>query len=232
MARFELRADESGRRRCDGCGAKGLTPNSDAMALYPQSFIDDLKHHADIIVVIQDYVSLKKARAPTTWVFAHFTARRRRPSASTGTRGLLLLLRLRRGRRRHQVSRAARESRIPDAVKQLAQRFGMTIPEQNKVTNRRRVPPKKALLKVHEVALAWFREQLLSPAGTRIRRQIAERGIADATAEAMGLGFAPPSRTAMKEALSKQGFGGSVTSCWPPRSRGGGAERGPVPCPD
>ena len=30
------------------------------MALYPANFIDDLKHQADIVVVIQDYVSLKK----------------------------------------------------------------------------------------------------------------------------------------------------------------------------
>ena len=33
------------------------------MPLYPQTFIDDLKHHADIVVVIQDYVSLKKTGA-------------------------------------------------------------------------------------------------------------------------------------------------------------------------
>ena len=33
------------------------------MALFPQRFIDDLKQQADIVVVIQDYVSLKKAGA-------------------------------------------------------------------------------------------------------------------------------------------------------------------------
>ena len=30
---------------------------------FPQQFIDDLKHHADIVVVVQDYVSLKKTGA-------------------------------------------------------------------------------------------------------------------------------------------------------------------------
>ena len=30
------------------------------MALFPATFVDDLKQHADIVVVIQDYVSLKK----------------------------------------------------------------------------------------------------------------------------------------------------------------------------
>jgi hypothetical protein len=31
--------------------------------LFPQQFIEDLKHHADIVVVIGDYVSLKKSGA-------------------------------------------------------------------------------------------------------------------------------------------------------------------------
>ena len=30
------------------------------MPLYPQQFIEDLKHHADIVAVIQDYVTLRK----------------------------------------------------------------------------------------------------------------------------------------------------------------------------
>ena len=33
------------------------------MALFPQQFIEDLKRQADIVVVIQDYVSLKKTGA-------------------------------------------------------------------------------------------------------------------------------------------------------------------------
>jgi DNA primase len=33
------------------------------LPLFPQQFVDDLKHHADIVVVIGDYVSLKKSGA-------------------------------------------------------------------------------------------------------------------------------------------------------------------------
>ena len=32
---------------------------------YSPKFIDDMKHHADIVVVIQDYVSLKRRAKPT-----------------------------------------------------------------------------------------------------------------------------------------------------------------------
>ena len=94
-----------------------------------------------------------------------------------------------------------------DAVKQLAQRFGIPVPELEQSDEQKAgAAERESLLKIHEVAAAWFRTQLLSPAVARIQRQIAGRGISDATSEAMGLGFAPPGRTALKEALLGQGF--------------------------
>jgi DNA primase len=65
---------------------------------------------------------------------------------------------------------------------------------------------RETLLRVHESAAAWFREQLLAPPGARIRRLVAGRGVSDATSTAMGLGWAPPSREGLKQALLKQGF--------------------------
>ena len=55
-------------------------------------------------------------------------------------------------------------------MRQLAQRFGIPIPELEESDERARAPPEReTLLKIHEVAAAWFREQLASPAGARIR---------------------------------------------------------------
>jgi DNA primase len=65
---------------------------------------------------------------------------------------------------------------------------------------------REALLKVHEAAAAFFRQQLASSAGTRVRRQIADRGISEATREALGLGYAPNARDLLKNALLEQGF--------------------------
>ena len=92
-------------------------------------------------------------------------------------------------------------------MKQLAQRFGVTVPELEQSDEQRaNAAEREALLKVHEAAAAWFREQLASPAGARVRQQIAGAGISDATATALGLGFAPPARDGLKQALLKQGF--------------------------
>jgi DNA primase len=176
------------------------------MALYPQSFIDDLKHHADIVVVIQDYVSLKKAGANYMGLCPFHGEKT--PSFSVNRdKAFFYCYGCGVGGDVIKFLELHEKLGFQDAVKQLAQRFGMTIPEQEQSDEQKAsAAEREALLKVHEVAAAWFRDQLLSPAGTRIRRQIAERGITDATADAMGLGFAPPSRTAMKEALLKQGL--------------------------
>jgi DNA primase len=65
---------------------------------------------------------------------------------------------------------------------------------------------RETLLKIHEAAAAWFRQQLASNAGTRIRRQIEGRGVSEATSTALGLGYAPPSRDSLNSALLQQGF--------------------------
>jgi DNA primase len=176
------------------------------MALYPQTFIDDLKHHADIVVVIQDYVSLRKAGANYMGLCPFHGEKT--PSFSVN-RDKAFFYCYGCGAGGDVIKFLELHERVgfQDAVKQLAQRFGMTIPEQEQSDEQKAsATEREALLKVHDVAAAWFRQQLLSSAGIRIRRQIAERGITDETGEAMGLGFAPPSRTAMKEALLKHGF--------------------------
>jgi DNA primase len=99
------------------------------------------------------------------------------------------------------------KSGFQDVVKQLAQRFGMTLPElEQNDEQRASAAEREGLLKVHEAATAWFRQQLASPAGSRIRQHIAARGVSDATGEALGLGFAPPGRNALAQALISQGY--------------------------
>jgi DNA primase len=92
-------------------------------------------------------------------------------------------------------------------VKLLAQRFGVPLPEMEQDDEQRaNAAERETLLKIHEAAAAWFRQQLASNAGTRIRRQIENRGVNEATSAALGLGYAPTSRDALKSALLQQGF--------------------------
>jgi DNA primase len=98
---------------------------------------------------------------------------------------------------------------FPEAVKMLAQKVGLALPELSEGGDedaRRDASLREALLKIHEMASAYFREQLAGAAGARARQQLRERDITPRTIEQLGLGFAPHTRDGLKSLLLKQGF--------------------------
>jgi len=176
------------------------------MGLFPQQFIDDLKHHADIVVVIQDYVSLKKTGA-TYKGLCPFHGEKTPSFHVTRDKGFFHCFGCNVGGDVFKFLELHEKIGFADAVKLLAQRFGMSLPEMEQTDDQRaNSAERETLLKVHESAAAWFQQQLASNAGARVRRQIADRGVTDDTRQAMGLGFAPPGREGLKAALIKEGF--------------------------
>jgi DNA primase len=96
---------------------------------------------------------------------------------------------------------------FPEAVRQLAARAGLQVPEtedakQDLVNQRER----ETLLKIHEVAAAWFVEQLAAPPGAVARRQIEDRAVKSDTVKVLGIGYAPAMRQGITERLQKEGF--------------------------
>ena len=176
------------------------------MALYPAQFIDDLKQHADIVVVIQDYVSLKKSGTKYKGLCPFHSEKT--PSFTVDRdKGFFHCFGCSAGGDVLKFLELHEKIGFVDAVKQLAQRFGLTLPELEESDEQRAsAGERETLLKVHEAAAAWFRAQLLSSGAARIRTYIADRGITDPTSEAQGLGYAPPSRDGLSQALVKQGF--------------------------
>jgi DNA primase len=174
------------------------------MGLFPQPFIDDLKQHADIVVVIQDYVSLKKTGA-TFKGLCPFHGEKTPSFHVNRDKGFFHCFGCGAGGDVFKFLELRENVAFPDAVRMLAQRFGLTLPELEQSDEQRtNTAERESLLKVHDAAATWFRQQLSSPAGARIRTQIVDRGVTDATSEVLGLGFAP--RDGLKEALLGQGF--------------------------
>ena len=98
------------------------------MALFPQTFIDDLKLHADIVVVIQDYVSLKKVGAKYKGLCPFHGEKT--PSFNVDRdKGFFHCFGCQVGGDVIKFVELHERIDFPDAVKQLAQRFGMTLPE-------------------------------------------------------------------------------------------------------
>ena len=76
---------------------------------------------------------------------------------------------------------------FPEAVRSVAERFGLPVPEDAAG----RGPASEPLVTVCEAAAAFFRGALRGPQGARCGAYLAERGIRPETVERFGLGYAP-----------------------------------------
>ena len=175
------------------------------MALIPQTFIDDLRSRADLVQVVQDYVPLKKAGA--TWKGLCPFHGEKTPSFQVNPdKGFFYCFGCQVGGDVFKFVELQEKVGFQDAVRLVARRFGMTVPEAGGGEETDSVE-RETLLKIHEAAAAWFQQQLASAAGTRARQQLASRGISRETVARLGLGYAPPSRDALKADLLRQGYG-------------------------
>jgi DNA primase len=174
---------------------------------FPQPFIDEVRAAADIVTVVSDYVTLRKAGASFKGLCpfhgeksASFTVHRDRGFFHCFGCGV--------GGDVFKFIELQEKVGFSDAVRQLAQRFGVPIPDlEESDEGRESAAEREALLRAHEVAAAYFREQLESPAGERIRDYLAgERGLTQETITTLGIGYSPASRDGLRQRLLKAGL--------------------------
>lgn len=177
------------------------------MGLIPQRFIDDLKLQANILQIVQEYVPLK--RAGTTFKGLCPFHSEKTPSFHVNPeKGFFHCFGCHTGGDVFKFLELHEKIGFQEAVRMLAQKYGMTLPEQSEAGagDGAHSAMREDLLKAHEAAGAWFRKQLSGPAGERARQQLHDRGITEQTVERLGLGYAPPSRHALRTHLLELGF--------------------------
>ena len=140
------------------------------MALFPPSFIEDLKSHADIVQVVQERVALRRSGA--TWKgLCPFHGEKTPSFHVNGDKGFFHCFGCGVSGDVFEFVKLYDKITFPEAVRQLAARAGVTVPEpedgdQDPESQRDR----ETLLKAHEVAATWFREQLAGAQGAAARR--------------------------------------------------------------
>ena len=90
-----------------------------------------------------------------------------------------------------------------EAVKALADRAGMRMPEDTDDTAAR---TKKRTLEANRAAARYFFDTLNSEEGKQARAYLRGRGLSDATIKRFGLGYAPAGWNGLRDALQAQGF--------------------------
>ena len=181
------------------------------MALFPQQFIDDLRLQANIVQIIQEYVPLKRA-GRTYKGLCPFHGEKTPSFHVDADKGFFHCFGCHVGGDVFKFLELHEKVAFPDAVRMLAQKLGVSLPdmESGDENAKRDAALRESLLKAHEIAAAFYREQLAAPIGGRARQQLKDRAVSSKTIDQLGLGFAPPARDALKARLLKEGFTQSV----------------------
>ena len=176
------------------------------MTQFSRTFLDDLRLHADIVAVVGDVVSLKKAGA--TWKGLCPFHNEKTPSFHVNReKAFFHCFGCNTGGDVIKFVELHEKVAFPDAVRMLAGRFGVAVPDEaGEREAGTSAAEREALLKVHEEAAAWFQQQLAGPAGARMRGQLEARGIRPDTAALLGLGCAPSTREGLKTYLLDRKF--------------------------
>jgi DNA primase len=176
------------------------------MGRFPQRFIDDLRLQANILQVVQEFVPLRRAGAKYKGL-CPFHAEKTPSFQVDPEKGFFYCFGCHAGGDVFKFLELHEKLDFPEAVRLLAQKVGLAVPEtEDSEEGRLNSVLRETLLKAHEAAAAYFREQLAAPAGARAREELAARGLSPATIERLGLGYAPDTRHGLRERLTAQGF--------------------------
>ena len=92
----------------------------------------------------------------------------------------------------------------PDAVRFLAKRAGMDVPDDHEYTSTYK--RQERLWALCKDAARFFHEQLLAPCGEEARAYIVKRALSRATVTRFGLGYSPNEWSALLDAMVKKGY--------------------------
>src|SRR5712691_4307966 len=136
---------------------------------YPQTFIDDLRRQADIVRVIQDYVSLKKKGA--NWMACCPFHKEKTPSFSVSpAKGIFYCFGCHKGGSVFNFVMEIENVGFPEAIQIVADKTGVTLPRiADSARFEARQQEADEVIKLNNWAMEWWQQQLeLGTAESRI----------------------------------------------------------------
>src|SRR3989475_3265964 len=172
---------------------------------FPQTFIDDLRRQADIVRIVQDYVSLKKTGA--NWVARCPFHKETKPSFSVNpAKDIFYCFGCQKGGSVFNFVMEIERVTFPEAIKIVAEKTGVPLPklvDDSRFEARKRESDQ--VIELNQWALQWWQDQLESKSAAAIRDYLKERGVTKETRETFRLGFAPESWDALSTHLRQKG---------------------------
>lgn len=173
---------------------------------YPEEVVEEIRLKNDIVDVISGYVRLQKKGA-NHWGCCPFHNEKTPSFAVNGAKQMYHCFGCGEGGNVYTFVMNYENLSFPEAVRMLAQRAGVALPEaEYEEEQKKRQNHRQMLLDVNREAATFFYYQLRAPQGQVGYRYLRERALTDETIHRFGLGYAGQSGAALIQYLKQKGF--------------------------
>ncbi len=169
----------------------------------PESFLDALTERCDIADVVSQYVQLTK-KGGNLFGLCPFHNEKTPSFSVSPDKQIYHCFGCGKGGGVVNFIMEIENLSFPEAVKFLADRAGMTVPEDGQDQEVPRL--RKRMLELNKEAARWFHAQLSQPAGEKAAAYLQKRRISRKTAVNFGLGYAPDGWDGLLKAMGEKGF--------------------------
>ena len=170
---------------------------------FPPSFIDELVARNPIEDVVGQYVSLKRSGG-NLFGLCPFHGEKTASFSVAPEKGIYYCFGCHKGGNAVNFMMEIEGLSYPDAVRSLAKRAGMAVPEDEQYQSRYR--QQERLWALMKEAGRFFNEQLYAPQGAQCLAYIQKRGLNKSIVTRFGIGYAPDSWNALVDAMKKKGY--------------------------
>ena len=170
---------------------------------FPASFIDELVARNPIEDVVGQYVSLKRAGA-NMFGLCPFHGEKTASFSVAPDKGIYYCFGCHKGGGVINFQMEVEGMSYPDAVRALAKRVGMEVPEDEQYQSRYR--QQERLWALHKEAARFFHAQLYSPVGKQALEYALGRGMSRGILTTFGVGYAPDSWDSLVKAMRAKGY--------------------------
>lgn len=177
---------------------------------FPEAWLTELMNKNDIASVISEYTELKP-RGGRLWGHCPFHTDKTPSFSVSPDKQLFHCFSCKAGGSVIQFLMQADNLSYLDAVRNLAQRAGMTMPDE--IDDKKLMAQKLRRERIYEAnreAAVYYVKALFGPEGGAARRYLESRRISVETAKRFGLGFSPDAFDALYEHLTGKGFSREV----------------------
>ncbi len=170
---------------------------------FPPAFLEELNRRNPIAEVVGQYVSLTN-KGGRLWGLCPFHGEKTASFSVSPDKDMCYCFGCHKGGGAVNFIMEIEGLSYPDAVRFLAKRAGLEIPDDPRESSQYK--KKERLWALCKETARFFHEQLKTPAAKEVWDYIQKRGLSRSTVTRFGLGFAPNHWTALIDAMIAKGF--------------------------